>query len=133
MAKDQRSKGDWISNSLKKASYYEEQIRLMNGYINKIKALKASIKTKSDEIEKNLNERMGNLKESEIRELLLESYSAIAKRELDYYLNRELNYRINDYRRLWDKYRVTLPEIREEVESFQKIVDDHLKELGYID
>ena len=133
MAKDQRSKGNWISNSLRKASYYEEQIRLINGYINKIKALKASIKTKSDEIEKNLNERMGNLKESEIRELLLESYSAIAKRELDYYLNRELNYRINDYRRLWDKYRVTLPEIREEVESLQKIVDDHLKELGYID
>jgi len=133
MAKDQRSKGNWNTNSLKKASYYEEQVKLVNGYINKIKALKASIKIKTDEIEKKLNERMGNLKESEIRELLLESYSAIAKRELDYYLNRELHYLINEYRKLCDKYRVTLPEIREEVERLQKIVDNYLTELGYID
>ena len=58
---------------------------------------------------------MGYLRESEIRELLLDSYSAVAKRELDYYLNREWNYLINEYKRLRDKYRVTLPEIREEV------------------
>lgn len=133
MAKDQRSKGNWNTNSLKKASYYEEQFKLVNGYINKIKALKASIKIKTDEVEKKLNERMGNLKESEIRELLLESYSAIAKRELDYYLNRELHYLINEYRKLCDNYRVTLPEIREEVERLQKIVDNYLTELGYID
>ena len=133
MAKDQSSKGNWNLNSLKKASYYEGQIRLIKGNISKIKALKASIKIKSDEIEKKLNEKMSNMKESEIRDLLLESYSAIAKRELDYYLNGELHYLINEYRKLWGKYRVTLSEIREEVERLQKIVDSYLTELGYID
>lgn len=132
-AKNHHSKENWNSHSPDKASYYNEQIRLINGYISKIKALKASIKIKSDEIEKKLDERMGYLRESEIRELLLDSYSAVAKRELDYYLNREWNYLINEYKRLRDKYRVTLPEIREEVERLQKIVDNYLTELGYID
>ena len=128
-----RSEGNLDPNSRKKVSYYEEQIRLVNGFKNKIKTLKLSIKNKSDEIDRKANEMIGNFKESEIRKLLLESYSSIAKRELDYYLNRELNHLINQFRRLWDKYRVTLPKIREEVERLQRIVDGYLKELGYLD
>lgn len=130
---EQRSKEEWDQNFLKKASEYENKIMEIENYIEEIAKLKKSIKGHEGEIDRKSKDKISELKENEVRDILLMSYFENAEKELNAYLSREINLLVHGYKDLWNKYRETLYEITDEIAKIEKTVDNYLKELGYID
>jgi type I restriction enzyme M protein len=110
-----------LSNLLEKIEQKEKEI----------KKLRKAISDKEKEVEKKTDEKIELLTEEEVKELLLEKFFEIIQNQLEKYLNEEKKELIKIFESLWDKYKVSLSELRNERDEEVKKLDEFLKRLGY--
>ncbi|MGI1690126.1 type I restriction-modification system subunit M [Thermoanaerobacter uzonensis] len=96
-----------------------------------IKKLRKAISDKEKEVEKKTDEKIEILTEEEVKELLLEKFFELIQNQLEKYLNDEKKEIIKIFENLWDKYKVSLSELRNDRDEEVKKLDEFLKRLGY--
>jgi type I restriction enzyme M protein len=96
-----------------------------------IKKIKKAISDKEKEVEKKTDEKIEILTEEEGEELLLEKFFELIQNQLDKYLNEEKKELIKIFEDLWDKYKVSLSELKYDRDEQVEKLDEFLKRLGY--
>ena len=96
-----------------------------------IKKLKKAISDKEKKIEEKIDEKIEILTVEEVKELLLEKFFALIQNQLEKYLNEERKEIIKIFENLWDKYRISLDELRNERNEQVEKLYEFLKRLGY--
>jgi type I restriction enzyme M protein len=110
-----------LSNLLEKIEQKEKEI----------KKLRKAISDKEKEVEKKTDEKIEILTEEDVNELLLEKFFELIQNQLEKYFNDEKKEIIKIFENLWDKYKVSLSELRNERDEEVKKLDEFLKRLGY--
>jgi type I restriction enzyme M protein len=96
-----------------------------------IKKSRKAISDKEKKIEEKTDEKIEILTEEEVKELLLEKFFALIQNQLEKYLNEERKEIIKIFENLWDKYKISLDELRNERNEQVEKLDKFLKRLGY--
>jgi len=117
--------------ALKEAGELEELIARIEGKEKELKKARRELKGLSDKLEEQIKQKKESLTEEEARELLLEHFFILMKDQLTRYINAEKKEIIRIFENLWDKYRVSLMELRKERDEEVKKLDEYLERLGY--
>jgi len=117
--------------ALKEAGELEELIARIEGKEKELKKARRELKGLSDKLEEQIKQKKESLTEEEARELLLEHFFILMKDQLTRYINAEKKEIIRIFENLWDKYRVSLMELRKERDEEVKKLDEYLEKLGY--
>lgn len=120
---------------IKADSEYADELKGLNEYSNlldKEKEIKDKIKEVEADLDKKLLSKYKNLKENEIKDLVVKdkwmnAIHSLVSGELER-VSQRLAVRIKE---LAERYETPLPEINKEVITSTKKVDDHLKNMGF--
>jgi type I restriction enzyme M protein len=96
-----------------------------------LKKLRKTLRTKQAELEKKIEEKRHSLTEPEAKELILERFYALISEHLEKYLNAEKRELVRIFEKLWDKYKVSLKDLKKERDLKFKELDEFLTNLGY--
>ena len=107
-------RANWQESALKEASKWENLIRKIEGKEKELKKLRKELKTKEEGLEEKVKEKRESLNEEEAKELLLEKFYDLISQQLEKYLNAGKKELIKIFERLWDKYSVSLEQLKEE-------------------
>ena len=129
IVKDLRS--TWQESALKEASKWENLIRKIESKEKELKKLRKELKTKEEWLEEKVKEKRESLTEEEAKELLLEKFYDLISQQLEKYLNAGKKELIKIFERLWDKYSVSLEQLKEERDEEVRKLDEFLVKVGY--
>ena len=129
IVKDLRS--TWQESALKEASKWENLIRKIESKEKELKKLRKELKTKEERLEEKVKEKRESLTEEEAKELLLEKFYDLISQQLERYLNAGKKELIKIFERLWDKYSVSLEQLKEERDEEVRKLDGFLVKVGY--
>ena len=129
IVKDLRSA--WQESALKEASKWENLIRKIESKEKELKKLRKELKTKEEWLEEKVKEKRESLTEEEAKELLLEKFYDLISQQLEKYLNAGKKELIKIFERLWDKYSVSLEQLKEERDEEVRKLDEFLVKVGY--
>ena len=129
IVKDLRS--TWQESALKEASRWENLIRKIESKEKELKKLRKELKTKEEWLEEKVKEKRESLTEEEAKELLLEKFYDLISQQLERYLNAGKKELIKIFERLWDKYSVSLEQLKEERDGEVRKLDGFLVKVGY--
>lgn len=96
-----------------------------------LKVFRKQLNNEQEKIENGLNQKRESLKEQEIKELLLDKFYNIIDEQLNKYLNDEKKEIIKIFENLWDKYKISLTQLKEERDEEVQKLDEYLISLGY--
>lgn len=96
-----------------------------------IKKVRSEISRKQKEIENKIDEKIESITEEEAKELLLEKFFELISNQLEKYLNAEKKELIKIFEKLWDKYKVSLQDLKAERDEEIKKLEEFLQRLGY--
>ena len=96
-----------------------------------IRAIKRTLKEKSAEIEKGLEAKRQQLTEDEAKELIIGRFYRVIESYLEKELNNEKKALIKIFENLWDKYKTSLEELKEERDQEVRKLEEFLAGLGY--
>ena len=129
MIKDLSSSGQ--ESAIKEASKWGNVIRKIEDKDKELKKLNKELKLINQILENKVNQKREALTEEEAKELLLEKFYEIIKQYLEKYLNAEKKELIRIFENLWDKYKVSLEQLKVEREKEVKKLDEFLTQLRY--
>ena len=129
IVKDLRS--TWQEFALKEASKWENLIRKIESKEKELKKLRKELKTKEEWLEEKVKEKRESLTEEEAKELLLEKFYDLISQQLERYLNAGKKELIKIFERLWDKYSVSLEQLKQERDEEVRKLDEFLVKVGY--
>ncbi|MCD6213526.1 MAG: type I restriction-modification system subunit M [Candidatus Desulfofervidus sp.] len=129
IVKDLRS--TWQESALKEASRWENLIRKIESKEKELKKLRKELKTKEERLEEKVKEKRESLTEEEAKELLLEKFYDLISQQLERYLNAGKKELIKIFERLWDKYSVSLEQLKQERDEEVRKLDGFLVKVGY--
>lgn len=95
------------------------------------KNVKSEIGRKQKELENKIDEKIESITEEEAKELLLEKFFELISNQLEKYLNAEKKELIKIFEKLWDKYKVSLQDLKAERDEEIKKLEEFLQRLGY--
>ena len=121
----------WQESALKEASKWENLIRKIESKEKELKKLRKELKTKEEWLEEKVKEKRESLTEEEAKELLLEKFYDLISQQLEKYLNAGKKELIKIFERLWDKYSVSLEQLKEERDEEVRKLDEFLVKVGY--
>jgi type I restriction enzyme M protein len=130
LVKDLRSSRQ--ESATKEAKRWEELIKKIEAKDKKLKKLKKEPKSMKENIEDKIKQKRDSLTDKEAEELLLEKFNETIKQHLEKYLNAEKKELTKIFENLWDKYKVSLKQLREERDEEVKKLDEFLEKLGYV-
>lgn len=119
---------DTARETIKELWQRHQRIEEKNKELNKVKR---ELKNKEKELEELIAQKREELTEDEARELILEKFYLTIENYLEKYLNAEKKELVKIFENLWDKYKVSLVELREERDKEVKELEKFLKKLGY--
>jgi len=90
------------------------------------------LKSIKQNLENKVTQKRNSLTEQEAKELLLEKFNQTIKQYLEKYLNDEKKELIKIFENLWDKYKVSLNQLKAERDEEVKKLDEFLIKLGYM-
>jgi type I restriction enzyme M protein len=96
-----------------------------------IRAIKRTLKEKSAEIEEGLEAKRQQLTEDEAKELIIGRFYRVIESYLEKELNNEKKALIKIFENLWDKYKTSLEELKEERDQEVRKLEEFLAGLGY--
>jgi type I restriction enzyme M protein len=118
-------------SALEEARKWEDLISRIENKDKELKRFNKELKDIENELEDRINRRIESLTEEETRELLLEKFYEAIKGQLYRYLNVEKKELIKIFENLWDKYKVSLLELRRARDEEVEKLDEFLMKLGY--
>jgi len=96
-----------------------------------IKAIKRTLREKEAKIEKGLEAKKQQLTEKQAKELIIGRFYRVIESYLEKELNNEKRALIKVFENLWDKYKTSLEELREERDQEVRKLEEFLARLGY--
>jgi len=96
------------------------------------KDINKKIKQINDNLVKAVEEKRNSMSEEEAKELILDKFYQTIKQHLEKYLNAEKRELIKIFENLWDKYKVSLNEMKFERDLEVKKLEEFLEKLGYV-
>lgn len=96
-----------------------------------VKRLKKSLKDKTKELEQKIEAKKQSFSIEEAQKLILQQLFDGIQKEMRRYLNAERKKIIGIFEKLWDKYQVSLVEIKQERDSAVSRLNEYLEKLGY--
>jgi len=90
-----------------------------------------NIAQKEKEIENKIDEKIESITEEEAKELLLDKFFELISNQVEQYLNAEKKELIKIFEKLWDKYKVSLQDLKAERDEEIKKLEEFLQRLGY--
>ena len=124
-----------ISNqdsSIKEAEKWEALLKDIEKKETEQKDINKKIKQINDNLVKAVEEKRNSLTEQEAKDLILDKVYQTIKQHLEKYLNAEKRELIKIFENLWDKYKVSLQELKDERDLEVKKLDEFLERLGYV-
>jgi len=103
------------------------KIQELEGIYKKDKETKQLIKVKEGKID----QKRDLLNQAEAKELLLEKFFTLIDKQLNKYLNSEKKELIRIFENLWDKYSVSLEQLKRERDDEVRRLDEFLIRLGF--
>jgi len=105
----------------------KEKTQELEGVYKKDKNTKQTLKVKAGKID----HKRESLTEEEAKDLLLEKFYEVIKKQMEKYLNAEKKEVIKIFEKLWDKYKVPLNELLKERDEEVNKLNDFLRKLNY--
>jgi len=96
-----------------------------------IKAIKRTLREKEAKIEKGLEAKKQQLTEKQAKELIIGRFYRFIESYLEKELNNEKRALIKVFENLWDKYKTSLEELKEERDQEVRKLEEFLARLGY--
>jgi len=96
-----------------------------------IKAIKRTLREKEAKIERGLEAKKQQLTEEQAKELIIGRFYRVIESYLEKELNNEKKALIKIFENLWDKYKTSLEELREERDQEVRKLEEFLAGLGY--
>jgi len=124
-------KASQSKSALKEAERWEDLVSKIEKKEKELKKLRKILKDREKEIEDKVEKKKESLSEEEAKELLLEKFYEFIEGQLNKYLNAEKKEIIKIFEKLWDKYRISLGELKQERDEDVKKIDEFLKKLKY--
>lgn len=118
-------------SALKEAKKWQDLIFRIESKEKELKKFKKEIGNKQKELEDKIIEKKETLTEQESKELLLKKFYQLIDEQLNKYLNAEKKEVIKIFENLWDKYKISLSELKRERDEEVKKLDEFLMKLGY--
>lgn len=119
-------------NSIKEAEKWEALLKDIEKKEKEQKDIGKKIKQINDNLIKAVEEKRNSMSEEEAKELILDKFYQTAKQHLEKYLNTEKRELIKIFENLWDKYKVSLNEMKFERDLEVKKLEEFLERLGYV-
>jgi len=119
-------------SATKEAERWQELIKKIEAKDKELKKLNKELKSMKENIEDKIKQKRDSLTKEEAEDLLLEKFNETIKQHLEKYLNAEKKELTKIFENLWDKYKVSLKQLREERDEEVKKLDDFLEKLGYV-
>ena len=120
-----------IDNKNKELNTWKRKLKVktqeLEGIYKKDKNTKQLVKIKEGKIDQKRN----SLIDEEAKELLLEKFYELIDEQLNKYLNAEKKEIIKIFEKLWDKYNISLRELKQERDEEVKKLDEALEKLRY--
>ena len=129
VVKDLRA--SWQESALKEATRWEALIRKIERKEKELRSLKRALKQKERILEEKVKRKRESLTEEEAKELLLEKFYDLIYQQLEKYLNAEKKELVRIFEKLWDKYSVSLEQLRKERDEEVKKLEEFLVRLRY--
>ncbi|MEJ5256855.1 MAG: type I restriction-modification system subunit M [Fervidobacterium sp.] len=130
LVKDLRSKDSEAAR--REAKKWEDLLENIAQKEKEIKKVRSEISRKQKEIENKIDEKIESITQEEAKELLLEKFFELISNQLEKYLNAEKKELIKIFENLWDKYNVSLNELKFERDLEVKKLEEFLEKLGYL-
>ncbi|CUU01090.1 hypothetical protein JGI3_02239 [Candidatus Kryptobacter tengchongensis] len=121
---------DVARETIKELWQRHQRIEEKNKELNKVKR---ELKNKEKALEELIAKKREELTEDEAKDLILEKFYLTIENYLEKYLNAEKKELVKIFENLWDKYKVSLVELREERDKEVEKLEEFLKKLGYYD
>jgi type I restriction system adenine methylase (hsdM) len=116
----------------KEAEKWEALLKDIEKKEKEQKDISKQIKQINDNLIKAVEEKRNSMSEEEAKELILDKFYQTAKQHLEKYLNAEKRELIKIFENLWDKYKVSLNEMKIERDLEVKKLEEFLEKLGYV-
>jgi len=97
-----------------------------------LKKLNKELRSMNENLEDKITQKRNSLTDKEAEELILEKFNETIKQHLEKYLNAEKKELTKIFENLWDKYKISLKQLREERDEEVKKLDEFLEKLGYV-
>ncbi|WP_041082638.1 type I restriction-modification system subunit M [Thermotoga profunda] len=117
--------------AIKEALKWQDLIKNIELKTKKLKDLNKNLKIKKDRLEENIKRKREEFTEEETKNLLMEKVYEAIKQHLEKYLNAEKKELIRVFENLWDKYKISLKELKEERDKEIRKLEEFLNKLGY--
>ena len=128
--KDLRSSGQESGN--KEAKKWEELLEKIEIKNKELKNQNKELKLINQKLENKVTQKRNTLTEQEAKELLMEKFYETMKQYLEKYLNAEKKNLTKIFENLWDKYKVSLNELKTQRDLEVKKLEEFLEKLGYM-
>jgi len=129
LVKDLRSNKQ--ESAIKEAEKWEKLIKKIEDKDKELKKLNKELKSMKEDLEDKIKQKRDSLTYKEAEELILEKFYETIMQHLEKYLNAEKKELTKIFENLWDKYKVSLKQLRNERDEEVKKLEDFLEKLGY--
>ena len=119
-------------NAIREAEKWEELIKKIEDKDKELKKLNKELRSINENLEDKITKKRNSLTDKEAEELILEKFNETIKQHLEKYLNAEKKELTKIFENLWDKYKISLKQLREERDEEVKKLDEFLEKLGYV-
>lgn len=120
-------------SAIKEASKWEDVIRKIDAKDKELKKLKKELKLKNQTLENKIKQKQDALMDDDAKKLLMEKFYENIRQQLEKYLNAEKKELIKIFENLWDKYKVSLEQLKAERDEEVKKLNQFLTQLRYYD
>jgi type I restriction enzyme M protein len=119
-------------SAIKEAKTWEELIEKIEVKDKELKKLNKELKSIKQDLQNKVTQKRNSLTEHEAKELLLEKFFDTINQYLEKYLNTEKKELLKIFENLWDKYKISLKQLKSERDVEVNKLDWFLNKLGYI-
>jgi type I restriction enzyme M protein len=118
--------------AIKEAQKWEELRKKIELKEKELKNLNRELRAINQDLVKKIEEKRNFLTEQEVKELLLDKFYLTIHKHLEKYLNTEKKELTKIFENLWDKYKISLNELKFERDLEVKKLEEFLEKLGYL-
>jgi len=119
-------------SAIREAKKWEELSEKIEVKERELKKLNRELRAINQDLGKKIEEKRNSLRDQEAKELLLDKFYQTIRQYLEKYLNTEKKELTKIFENLWDKYKISLNELKFERDLEVKKLEEFLEKLGYV-
>jgi type I restriction enzyme M protein len=119
-------------SAIREAKKWEELSEKIEVKERELKKLNRELRAINQDMGKKIEEKRNSLRDQEAKELLLNKFYQTIRQYLEKYLDTERKELTKIFENLWDKYKISLNELKFERDLEVKKLEEFLEKLGYV-